>query len=313
MTEKSLALMNHIGAEIDYANREVVDFIKLKYAPEATDMELTEFLVQCKLNDANPARSEIYFIKYKGSAAGSIQYSINWMVRKANESGMFAGFTLPEFRDINGVWHKDVWDYPDGKNKFPTHCKIGVIRKDYPEPVYGIVSWKERFKDQSQWKADKQPIHMIVKCAKAEALRGTGIKGITGIYITEEMHRDTPDGEWVPDPSKSNVDNAVEAGRAAKKREAEKQRFRNQGDLRDHDDIEIGETEQKRINAQIKSLGIDRKEIVGRINGVLKVLDLESVKKLSEITHKQAAALIEAWDVELTEIENGMFKEEDSK
>ena len=202
------------GTVVNWEDETMRLYIKDKYAPKSTDMEFIEFCNVAKMSDANPFLKEIYFIPYEGHP-GSIQFSIHWMIKKAHETGVFRGFTLPMYRDKNGTWWDEVWP-PEAEGDVPTHCKIGVIRSDHTEPLWGIVSWAERAKYKSEWKADKQRIHMITKCAKAEALR-CAVPGLSTVYITDEMHRDDVGG-WTHDPERPAGQQMIDAGREAKKR-----------------------------------------------------------------------------------------------
>jgi len=226
---KQIAIQSKVRREltaIDFADSEVKDFFVTKYAKGASDIELAEFISTAIADEAVPGE-DIYFIKY-GNNPGSIQHSINWMTRKANESGDFVGFTDPEYQDKNGNWSK-FWE---SKQQAPHACRIGIIKRGTDKIGYSTVRWDERFKDQAQWKSGAQPIHMLTKCAKAQALRDGGFKGCRGRYIVEEMlHDDLPaSGEWVADPNKSNIENAIDHGRVAKEAQINK-RILEKGDL----------------------------------------------------------------------------------
>lgn len=215
-----------LGLEsLDLTDQEVKAFFIEKYAPGATDIELAEFISKAITDQAVPGE-DIYFIKYKGSPA-SIQYSINWMTRKANETGDFVGFTDPEYQDKDGIWSR-FWE---SKTNAPHACRIGIIKRNTDKIGYSTVRWDERAKNQAEWKTNKQPVHMLTKCAKAQALRDAGFKGCSGKYVAEEHQPPIErEGKWENDPDKSPVENAIEAGRAAQERVEEEGLYRR-GDL----------------------------------------------------------------------------------
>jgi hypothetical protein len=209
-------------ATVNFDDAAIKDYFVSKYAPGATDLELIEFISTAIADEAIPGE-DIYFMKFKKSDGGgyypaTIVHSINWMTRKANESGDFVGFTDPEYLDSSGQWVK-VWA---SKNTAPVACKIGVIKKHTDLIGYSTVRWDERYKNQGEWK--NQPIHMLTKCAKAQALRDAGFKGVKGRYAYEEMYKDMPDGVWVKDPNKSETQNAIDRGNSR----AEKNQDRRQ-------------------------------------------------------------------------------------
>ena len=215
-----------IGGQQRPADEEIKAFFIEKYAPGASDIELAEFISKAITDQAVPGE-DIYFIKYKGSPA-SIQYSINWMTRKANESGDFVGFTDPEYQDKEGNW-SGFWE---SKSNAPHACRIGVIRKSTDKIGYSICRWDERAKDRAEWKKDKQGVHMLTKCTKAQGLRDAGFKGCSGRYAVEEAPEPPIErtGNWTNDPDKSPVENAIDHGRAGQKRREEENLFKR-GDL----------------------------------------------------------------------------------
>lgn len=211
---------------LDLADQEIKAFFIEKYAPGASDIELAEFISKAITDQAVPGE-DIYFIKYKGSPA-SIQYSINWMCRRANESGDFVGFTDPEYQDKEGNW-SFFWE---SKTNAPHACRIGVIRKSTDKIGYSICRWDERAKKQAEWLSGKQPVHMLTKCTKAQGLRDAGFKGCSGRYAVEEAPEPPiqREGKWENDPDKSKSENTHEHAQAIGKRIKEEKLFRR-GDL----------------------------------------------------------------------------------
>lgn len=293
MTEKALAVIETTMKALSFTSDEIL-FIKEKYAPNSTDLEFKEFVALCQIHNANPLKKEVYFIKYGdgANAKSSIVFSYHWLLTRAAGTGIYRGLTDALYADEKGEWHS-LWLDPV---KMPIACKIGVFTKGADRPTYATVYWKERAKTQAEWK--NQPLHMLMKCAAVAALKLV-IPDMSGLYIREEMLDDLPAGEWT---NGKTIEDAIEAGKAAKEHNEEKKRFKS-GDLRDKGDVEVSPADTKRINAMMKDLGV--KSRVAAINEILKACDMPTVEKFEQLTADGAKAVIHALTAQLTEIESG--------
>jgi phage recombination protein Bet len=162
---------------------EDVETIKNTVAKDATASELKLFLMQCKRTGLDPFSRQIYFLKMGGKA--SIQSSIDGFRLIAERSGKYQGQTIPLFLDEEGKWY-EVWT---GKG-YPVAAKVGVLRSDFKEPLYGIAKWDSYapiYNGQvgAMWK--KMPDLMLSKVAEALALRKAFPNDLSGIYASEEM------------------------------------------------------------------------------------------------------------------------------
>lgn len=265
-----------------------------KYAPDATDIELAEFIATAQSDEAVPGR-DIYFIKFKNKKDGGFYpatfvHSIHWMTRKAHESGDFVGFTDPEYLDSDGVWHKTFWPYDPNKH-VPVACKIGVIKKSTDKIGWSTVRWDEKAFNpagyvKKQYK--EQPIHMITKCAKTQGYRDAGFVGAR--YIAEEMPEPAENGIW------ENPDAPVgEQVKDITQRVSDRKRART-GDVRDNDDLKVDANDTAKLDLCFKDLGITKvKDYISWCNEVLKGLDEPvSIKKKADLTKGQCAILLEA-------------------
>ena len=208
-------------------NGEEIQFIKDKYAPNATELEFKEFIALCQMAGANPMLKEIYFIKYGSgeNAKATIVKSYLFKIKQANATGLFQGFTNPEYLDDEGHW-LDAWPW-DTKQRAPLACRVGVRRKDWQHPQYATINWRDRVKNQAEW--NNQAVHMLTKCTESAAL-DLAFGSLIGMPILEEVE-EVPEPAWTNDPAKSKIDNAIDAGRAAKDRHTEKAALQN-GDLK---------------------------------------------------------------------------------
>lgn len=160
-----------------------IDLLKTQIAKGCTDDELKLFIQVCKRTSLDPFAKQIYAVKMGGKM--SIQVSIDGLRLIAERSGKYRGQVGPHYCGTDGEWF-EVW-LKDGP---PIACKVGVLHKDFDQPLFAICKFSAYAQDNHMWK--KMPEQMIAKVAESLALRKAFPQDLSGIYSSEEMEQALP-------------------------------------------------------------------------------------------------------------------------
>jgi len=191
--------------------RDDIELIKSTICKGATDGELKLFTNTCRSLGLNPFARQIFAVKRWDSKERrevmSIQVSIDGLRLAAERTGLYGGQLGPFFsngeiavnekglRDV--VWF-DGWPFDEA----PKLAKVGVIRKDFAEPLWAqakMSSYAQTTKDGAlthMWQ--KMPEIMLSKCAESQALRKAFPQELSGVYTTEEMGQANKDRNSQP-------------------------------------------------------------------------------------------------------------------
>jgi phage recombination protein Bet len=181
-----------------------MEVLRKQIAPGLSESELELFLAQAERKGLDPLAGHIIAQKRWDATLEREQLvfyiKIDGLRLIAERTGKYAGQLGPFWCGEDGEW-KDVWlsDEP------PAAAKVGVLRSDFKEPIWGVA----RFSSYAQFKKDgklnrswaKMPDLMLAKCAEALALRRAFPAQTAGLYLPEELKEDLgPEPEPEPEP-----------------------------------------------------------------------------------------------------------------
>jgi phage recombination protein Bet len=175
-----------------------VELIRSQIAPGASDNELRLFTAQCARTGLDPFTRQIFAIMRKTwnketngyDMKMSIQVSIDGFRLIASRTGNYAGQLGPFWCGADGVW-KDVWL----ENTPPVASKVGVLHKEFKEPLWAVArfeAYAQRFKGNLSDMWSKFGDVMVAKCAEALALRKAFPNDLSGLYTDDEMQQAKP-------------------------------------------------------------------------------------------------------------------------
>jgi phage recombination protein Bet len=157
---------------------------------EASPGDLQVFMHQAQRTGLDPFAKQIYMIARWDSQSRknkyTIQAAIDGLRIVAERHGQYGGQVGPEWCGEDGVW-RDVWV----SDKAPVAARVGIIRKDWAQPIYATAMFREYAGYTREgnltrmWR--EKPAVMIAKCAEALGLRKAFPQDLSGVYTAEEM------------------------------------------------------------------------------------------------------------------------------
>ncbi len=212
---------NAIVSTHNFYSPEKIALIKRTIAEGASDDELALFIAQCQRTGLDPFSRQIYSIqrqvydpKLNRKVSRMVtQVSIDGLRLIAERSGLYAGQVGPYFsgplpairaeqedpaehservdlmRNQEGVGNYSVWSDIWSSTTYPFAAKVGVIRKDFAEPLFSVAYWSEYcpiFDGKPSLMWSRFPTLMLAKCAEASALRRAFPQELAGLFTPEE-------------------------------------------------------------------------------------------------------------------------------
>lgn len=193
----STAIINRPSAQlvsVEGFTQEQVELIKKQIMPGASNDELKLFCSVAHRTRLDPFARQIYAVKRSTYNRERQTYEDKWAYQTsidgyrliAQRTGEYEGQTTYEWCGKDGKW-VDLWtqDTP------PFAARVGVLRRGFKQPVYGIARWDAYCQTgktgtpTSMWA--KLGDHMLAKCAEALAFRKAFPQELSGLYTDDEM------------------------------------------------------------------------------------------------------------------------------
>lgn len=176
---------------IEYNQQRDIDRI-IQTARETIARDLTpdQFALYAEIirsTGLNPFQNQIHAI-VRGDGRGGrrvvFQTGIDGLRLIAARTGEFEGEVGPQWAGEDGNW-RDIWV----SQKPPAAARVGVWRRGFREPVWGIAHYTEfvqrlNGEPTATWRS--MPANMLAKCAEAQALRKAFPAETAGLYVPEE-------------------------------------------------------------------------------------------------------------------------------
>jgi len=195
--------------------RDQINLIKQTVAKGASDDELKLFIQVCKGANLNPFLKQVHLIPRWNSKTGkeerTIQVAIDGFRTIAEDTGNYAGNEDPTFSEETEI------EYSSGKEKHGVKVPLSATVTVYKivhggrYPFTATARWSEYYPGEKmgfQW--HNRPYLMLGKCAEALALRKAFPKSLSGMYIEEELSKNS-----IPEQAQSNEQTAVETVKKA--------------------------------------------------------------------------------------------------
>ena len=150
-----------VAAPGQWSNREA-QIIKTLLGQGLQDDDLRVYSQICRHTGLDPFKRQIHAWKDGGKL--TVHIGIGGWRQMATRSGQYAGQVGPFWCGPDGEW-RDVWLSPEP----PAAAKVGILRRGFGEPTWGVVTFAEFGRKTPIWSA--KPAHMLAIRAEYHALQ----------------------------------------------------------------------------------------------------------------------------------------------
>lgn len=190
------------GNEITLSPDDVKSYLT-KGNGHVTDAELLIYMNQCKSYRLDPFATDVYLVKYSDDQPAAVILGKDAFLKRADNNPAYDGMESGVLYASNGELHTRKGAFII-KGETLLGAWANVYRNDRTHPTHVEVSFDEYNTGKSSWKG--KPATMIVKCAKAQALREAFPNLFSGLY---------DDSEISDIPGQGDVENHKPAGNGA--------------------------------------------------------------------------------------------------
>src|SRR5258706_15713587 len=161
------------------------DAVRKTIAKDCNEAQFKVFVLACNRLGLDPFARQIVPIVQGGGMTP--QTTIDGFRLIADRTHKYAGQLGPFWCGPDGEW-KEVW-LGDGA---PAAAKVGVLRRDFEQPMWGVARFKS-YNKGGNWKS--MPDVMLAKVAESQALRKAFPQELSGAYTEDELDNSDNDRE----------------------------------------------------------------------------------------------------------------------
>ncbi|HEY2510184.1 MAG TPA: phage recombination protein Bet [Polyangiaceae bacterium] len=175
-----------LAAPIDFGETALAVLKMSARCKALRDDEFALYIEHCKRRQLDPFVGQVHAIVRTSQRTGertlTFQTGIDGFRTIAERTGRYEGQLGPFWCGADGVW-KDVW--LDAKP--PAAAKVGILKKGWKEPTWGVARFASFYQSGGAGLWDRMPEGQIAKCAEAQGFRRAFPEDFGGIYVADEM------------------------------------------------------------------------------------------------------------------------------
>jgi phage recombination protein Bet len=190
-TNNLWSVLENIEKEVDgWLSAEELMTLRRTEGSKGTIDEFWRCILQAYRRGLDPFTGHVYFDarfdRDKNRETLDLGIKIDGLRVIAERSGQYAGQKGPFWCGADGKW-QNVWLSDDS----PLAAKVGILRKDFDEPLWAIARWSDYVsttrKGEPTYMWKQMGPHMLAKSAEALGLRKAFPQQSGGLYTKQEM------------------------------------------------------------------------------------------------------------------------------